>query len=106
MYDQYHMALRNIGISDDEIAERHLHLHAWRHFFNTEMLKGGMTIPQAQAITGHKSERMTDWYCHFDPAEFGKAMKIQETLLKPDNGMNKKGDKAAAVVSFPTRAIA
>jgi hypothetical protein len=49
------------------------------------MLKGGMTIPQAQAITGHKSERMTDWYCHFDTAEFGKAMKIQETLLKPYN---------------------
>jgi hypothetical protein len=58
------------------------------------MLKGGMTIPQAQSITGHKSERMTDWYCHFDPAEFGKAMKIQETLLKPDsNAANGQTEK-------------
>jgi integrase len=104
MYDQYHMALRNIGISDDEIAERHLHLHAWRHFFNTEMLKGGMTIPQAQAITGHKSERMTDWYCHFDPAEFGKAMKIQETLLKPDTSTaNGQGEK---ILAFKARETA
>jgi integrase len=104
MYDQYHMALRNIGISDDEIAERHLHLHAWRHFFNTEMLKGGMTIPQAQAITGHKSERMTDWYCHFDPAEFGKAMKIQETLLQPDNtNANGQGEK---ILTFKARETA
>jgi integrase len=42
MYQDFHRALRNIGISDDEIAERHL--HGWRHFFNTELLKGGLTI--------------------------------------------------------------
>jgi integrase len=70
MYQDFHRALRNIGISDDEIAERHLHLHGWRHFFNTDLLKGGLTIPQTQAVTGHKSERMTEWYLHFDPAEF------------------------------------
>jgi integrase len=104
MYDQFHLALKNIGISDDELAERHLHLHAWRHFFNTEMLKGGMTIPQAQAITGHKSERMTDWYCHFDPAEFGKAMKIQENLLKPDR--NTVAGQAEKVLAFKARETA
>jgi integrase len=82
MYQDYHRALRNIGISDDEIAERHLHLHGWRHFFNTELLKGGLTIPQTQAVTGHKSERMTEWYLHFDPAEFAQARKVQEGLLR------------------------
>jgi integrase len=60
MYQDYHRALGNIGMSDDEISERHLHLHAWRHFFNTELLKGGLSIPQAQAITEHKSNRMTE----------------------------------------------
>jgi integrase len=85
MYQDYHRALRNIGISDDEIAERHLHLHGWRHFFNTELLKGGLTIPQTQAVTGHKSERMTEWYNHFDPAEFAKAKEVQEALLRPES---------------------
>jgi len=76
-------ALVNIGISGAEIKERNLHIHAWRHFFNTEMLKGGMTTEQAQAITTHKSERMTERYTHFDPLEFVKAKEIQEALLQP-----------------------
>jgi len=78
-------ALVNIGINRAEIKERNLHIHAWRHFFNTEMLKGGMTKEQAQAITTHKSERMTERYTHFDPLEFIKAKEIQEALLTPVN---------------------
>ena len=84
MYDDFHRALKNIGMSEDEITERHLHLHGWRHFFNTELLKGGLTIPQAQAVTGHKSERMTEWYFHFDATDFVKAKQVQEALLNPD----------------------
>ena len=83
MYKYFHKALRNIGFTDNEISERHLHLHAWRHFCNTEMLKGGLTVKQVQAITRHKSERMTDWYNHFDPTEFSKAREVQEALLSP-----------------------
>jgi integrase len=60
MYDDFHQALKNIGMNEDEITERHLRLHGWRHFFNTKFLKSGLTIPQAQAVTGHKSESMTD----------------------------------------------
>jgi hypothetical protein len=86
MYDDFHLALQNIGISTDEIAERHLHLHGWRHFFNTELLKGGLTVPQTQAVTGHKTERMTEWYLHFDPNEFIQARKVQEGLLLADDG--------------------
>ena len=123
MYQDFHRALRNIGMSDDEIRERHLHLHGWRHFFNTELLKGGLTIPQAQAVTGHKSDRMTEWYLHFDPSEFAKAKQVQETLLLPENEKpggsgtatperkpesGKKGEGAAAnkagrVLSFPAQ---
>jgi integrase len=125
MYRDYHRALGNIGISDDEIAERHLHLHGWRHFFNTELLKGGLTIPQTQAVTGHKSDRMTEWYTHFDPNEFAQARKVQEGLLqaddpKPDGyvekapkkdvdgeeetkGAGKTAKPGAAVLSFPAQ---
>jgi hypothetical protein len=63
-------------------------------FFNTELLKGGLTIPQAQAVTGHKSDRMTEWYCHFDPSEFAKAKQVQETLLRPES--EKSGESGAA----------
>jgi integrase len=95
IYQDFHRALRNIGISDEEIAEQHLHLHGWRHFFNTELLKGGLTIPQTQAVTGHKSERMTEWYLHFDPAEFAQARKVQEGLLRADEGEPEGAVKAA-----------
>jgi len=117
MYKYFHKALRNIGITDDEISERHLHLHAWRHFFNTEMLKGGLTVTQAQAITGHKSERMTEYYCHFDPTEFAKAKEVQAALLSPpkrkaaNGAAGKKGNaktaggkgKAVKVIPFPDK---
>jgi integrase len=101
MYDDYHRALRNIGICDDEIADRHLHLHGWRHFFNTELLKGGLTIPQVQAITGHKSERMTEWYLHFDPNEFTQARKVQENLLQPEAEKTAAEEKQGEVQKIP-----
>jgi integrase len=113
MYQDFHRALRNIGISGDEIADRHLHLHGWRHFFNTELLKGGLTIPQTQAVTGHKSERMTEWYCHFNPSEFAQARRVQEDLLSPEKKKpagsaktegtetGKKGSAAGRTLSFP-----
>ena len=95
MYKHFHKALRNIGMSDEEISDRHLHLHAWRHFFNTELLKGGLTTTQAQAVTGHKSDRMTEWYCHFDASEFAKAKSVQMSLLEPVNAKQIKNGKSA-----------
>jgi len=41
VYLKFHKVLMNIGIPKEQIAERKLHLHAWRHFFNTELLKAG-----------------------------------------------------------------
>jgi integrase len=119
MYKDFHRALNNIGITDDEISERHLHLHGWRHFFNTELLKGGLSVPQVQAVTRHKSERMTDWYNHFDPMEFIKAKAVQEALLQPEGKQSEmakekarksvKGeqletaDKPGRVLAFPAQ---
>jgi len=81
MYKGLHRALKNIGMDKAEIRKRNLALHGWRHFCNTEMLMGGLTVKQVQAITGHKSERMTDRYLHFDPTEFTKAREVQASLL-------------------------
>jgi integrase len=87
VYNGFVKALKNIGIGKAEREERGLTFHAWRHFSNTEMLKGGLTIEQVQAITGHTTKRSTDRYTHFNPLEFGDAVKVQAALLK------KKGKK-------------
>jgi integrase len=78
------MALNNIGMTDKEIADRGLTLHAWRHFCNTELQKAGLSVQKVQAVTGHKSERMTELYTHFDPSQFGEVPNIQAGLLRKE----------------------
>jgi integrase len=104
VYLKFHRALVNIGITKEQIAERKLHLHAWRHFFNTELLKGGLSVKQTQAITRHKSEQMTDRYAHFEPSDFIKAKEVQEALLQPV--IVKKAETAGqdgTVLTFPLK---
>jgi integrase len=107
IYRDFRKALMNIGITSKEIAERKLSLHGWRHFLNTELLKGGLTLLQTQAVTRHKSESMTEWHNHFDPAEFAKALAVQEALLtpeteKPQEATAANGDERRInVFSFP-----
>ena len=108
MYNNYHSALERIGISKEEIKDRKLHLHAWRHFFNTELLKGGLTVTQTQAITGHKSQEMTENYCHFEASDFVKAKEVQEALLRPADEKPKErqveeAGRHLAVIPFPSR---
>jgi integrase len=81
MYNGFMKALKNIGLTETQISDRGLNLHAWRHFCNTELQLAGLTIPKVQAVTGHKSVRMTEWYTHFDPSTFGEVPKIQDDLL-------------------------
>ena len=51
-------------------------------FCNTELLKGGVPEKKVQAITRHKSSKMTARYTHFDPMEFTEVLKVQAELLK------------------------
>jgi integrase len=83
-------ALNNIGINNEQIKERGLNVHAWRHFCNTEMLKSGIPIKKVQAITRHKTEDMTDRYTHFDPLEFTDVTDLQMELLKKKPATAKK----------------
>jgi len=89
-------ALNNIGITNEEIGERGLNIHAWRHFCNTELQKAGLTIQKVQAVTGHKSEKMTERYTHFDPLDFGEVPKIQAALLKKKHKKPEAGIGEAA----------
>jgi integrase len=80
----FYDALKNIGMGEDEISKRGLCLHAWRHFCNTELQKAGLSIKQVQAVTGHRSERITEWYSHFDALEFAEVPRVQKSLLSDD----------------------
>jgi integrase len=107
VYLKFRKALVNIGIPKEQIAERKLHLHAWRHFFNTELLKGGLSVKQTQAITRHRSEQMTDRYAHFEPSGFIKAKEVQEALLQPvtANPQGQAGgtaERRLTMLQFPT----
>ncbi len=57
----YKETIEKIGISEEERKERKLTFHAWRHFFNTT-LRGNIPEHALRALTGHKSEEMTDRY--------------------------------------------
>jgi integrase len=94
IYDGFRDALPRIGISEEE--RRKINIHAWRHFCNTELLKGGLSITQVQAVTRHKSTRMTEHYSHFDPTEFTRATEIQKALLKPKKVKKQTEPKKAA----------
>ena len=104
VYLKFHKALVNIGIPKEQIAERKLHLHAWRHFFNTELLKGGLSVKQTQAITRHRSEQMTDRYSHFEPNDFIKAKEVQEALLQPAFATKAEtAEQNATMLTFPIK---
>jgi len=85
-YDAFLGALEKIGMGKEEIKERGLCFHAWRHFCNTELQKAGLAIQKVQAVTGHKTDRMSEWYSHFDPMDFAEVPKIQEGWLAGEEG--------------------
>jgi integrase len=93
IYNGLNKAFNNIGISDEEIKKRGLNIHAWRHFCNTELQKAGLTVQKVQAVTGHKSERMTEHYTHFDPLDFGEVPEIQATLLRKKSKKQETAEK-------------
>jgi integrase len=91
LYKGLNKALNNIGLTDDEIRERGLNIHAWRHFCNTELQNAGLPIQKVQAVTGHKTKDMTERYTHFDPLTFGEVPKIQADLLKKKHRKSQTG---------------
>jgi hypothetical protein len=92
IYKKFHKALVKIGISKAEIQRRGLSIHSWRHFFNTTLQMANVALSKVQSVMGHKSDRMTEWYTHYDAKEFSEVRNVQETLLLPDR-KTKKGAK-------------
>jgi integrase len=96
LYNQFHRALTRIGIPRVEIARRGLSFHSWRHFLNTELQVMDVPLVKVQSVTGHKSDRMSEWYSHFDAKEFSEVAEAQETLLRNARGKAGGGGRRAA----------
>ena len=82
--DEFNRALQKVGINEAEVKRRGLTLHSWRHFLNTELQRQGLTIQQVQSVTGHKSERMTEWYNHPDPMNIPNVTKAQAAIFSAE----------------------
>jgi len=70
-------------------------------YLNTELQKAGLTTQIVQAVTGHKTERMTEHYTHFDPMEFGEVPNIQAALLAVEPDGEKADRPALSLVKMP-----
>jgi integrase len=99
LYTGLQSALEKIGIDDKEMRRRGLTLHSWRHFVNTELQRLGLTIPQVQSVTGHKSDRMTEWYSHPDARQLDAVIEAQAVIAGTDQlkGSKSGGDTIPAV---------
>ena len=84
LHAEFYRALEQIGIGPEEVARRGLTFHGWRHFLNTELMRQGLTIQQVQAVTGHKSVRMTEWYSHLDARKFTNVVAAQLLISGAD----------------------
>ena len=82
--------MRNIGITEHERVERNLIFHSWRHFFNTYLRSRGVPDAKIQAITGHRTQELTEHYTKFglehykdvyDAQDgFGELIREEETI--------------------------
>ena len=73
-----HSALDSIGV---DWKARNVCFHSWRHEFNSF---ARFRLPDfvVRALTGHRSEQMTDHYTHITLADLGGVKTVQEALLE------------------------
>lgn len=55
-------ALLNIGLSAEQIRERKLTFHCWRHFYNSVLLRHGVPLSVTQQLVGHTTVASTTRY--------------------------------------------
>jgi integrase len=104
LYTKFHRALTKIGIVKTEISRRGLSFHSWRHFLNTELQVMDIPLVKVQSVTGHKSDRMSEWYSHFNAKEFTEVATAQQALLRnAREKANESGEQPDAKAPEPER---
>ena len=69
------------GMDLDEIKEKNITFHSWRHYFNTVMRTNNIADSKLQQMTGHKSSKMTDHYTHYGVQDLEEISKVQAKIL-------------------------
>ncbi|MBF9018616.1 MULTISPECIES: site-specific integrase [unclassified Oceanispirochaeta] len=78
-------ALIKAGMEEDQIKEKNITFHSWRHYFNTIMRSNNIADSKLQKMTGHKSMEMTDHYTHYQIDDLKDIGKIQAKILPFSN---------------------
>jgi len=81
VHTNLYKALEKIGIDKDQRTARNITFHSWRHFFNTLCLARNISTNKVQAVTGHRTNRMTDHYTHFNLQDYQEIVDVQTSLL-------------------------
>ncbi len=72
--------MRNIDITEAERKKRNLTFHSWRHFFNTYLRSRGVPDAKIQAITGHRTQELTEHYTKFGLEHYKDVYDAQDGL--------------------------
>ena len=78
-------ALEKSGMTKEEIQEKKISFHSWRHYFNTIMRSNNITDSKLQRMTGHKSLQMTDRYTHYGLDDLKEIGDIQAKIVPFSN---------------------
>lgn len=80
IYKWFLRALHTSGVTEAERKERNITFHSWRHYFNSRLRSKGIADAVVQKITGHKTQRMTEHYTHFELGDFKEVSEVQEEM--------------------------
>lgn len=76
----FYRALEKMGVSDEERKKRNITFHSMRHTFNS-IMRGKIHDSKLTRITGHRTDRMLEYYTHFSIDDFKDVLNIQDQLF-------------------------
>lgn len=91
--DALREALKAVGISEEERAERRIVFHSGRRWFNTYLSNAGVSRSIVQRLTGHDSDAMTEHYTDFHVEDLGEVARLQSEVF----ARARQADDAAAL---------
>lgn len=83
LIDGLRKALANMGMSEDQIRQRNITFHSWRHFLNTKLQAHKISEEMTQRITGHMTKEMTKHYTHFSLEDYRQILDVTAKLIRP-----------------------
>ena len=79
---EYHnIALKRMGISEQDRKARRLSFHRWRAFFNSMMRSHRISDAKVRLFTGHATMEMTDRYTVFNLSDYEDVVTVQKELF-------------------------